>query len=251
MLTAYPKPEVRPAGTLPTGRFAFPGRMPWDAGVPPPHPSLAPGRVLPPVRQMRRAKAREIGSGLVAEGCNRQPELQASATGESGMPRLTITEIAARVGVHKSTVSRQVRRAGLVGPDGRVDLVAYEELRSGALDPALQTTGRAPAEPEGDAPQIAIERARKMAADAAMAEIELAKKRGELIEAAAAEAEYEDLFRRLRDRLLAVPQEVAGDCARLADEVAIEGRIAQALKAALRDFAGGLKESGNAVGGAA
>ena len=56
------------------------------------------------------------------------------------MPRLTLTDVAAAVGVHKSTVSRQARRANIVGADGKVDLDEYRALREG-LDPGLQTTG--------------------------------------------------------------------------------------------------------------
>ena len=50
-------------------------------------------------------------------------------------------------------------------------------------------------------------------------------------------AEQEDLTRKLRDRLLQVPQEVAADCARLGDEIAIQKTITQAIRRALDGLA--------------
>lgn len=166
------------------------------------------------------------------------------------MARMTITEIAAHVGVNKSTVSRQARKAGIVGADGKVDLEQYQALREQGIDPVLQTTGRGAAggaEPEDGS--LAAERRRKMAADATLAELELGRQRGELIPASATEAAQEDIARRLRDRILQVPREVAADCARLGEERAIEATITAALKRAMDDFAREL--SNDAMGRAA
>lgn len=153
------------------------------------------------------------------------------------MPRLTITEIAAHVGVHKSTVSRQAKRHGLVGADGKVDLDQYVALRDTSLDPALQTTGEAQsaAAATGNS-AFAEERRRKMAADAELAEIELGKAKGELLDAGMIEAEQEDVARIVRDRILLVPREVAADCAKLGDDVAIEATITMALRRALDEI---------------
>lgn len=153
------------------------------------------------------------------------------------MPRLTITEIAAHVGVHKSTVSRQVKRHGLAGADGKVDLDQYTALRDTSLDPALQTTG----DPQAAGAALgrgvlADERRRKMAADAELAEIELGKAKGELLDAGRIAAEQEDLARIIRDRILLVPREVAADCAKLGDDVAIEATITMALRRALDEL---------------
>lgn len=149
------------------------------------------------------------------------------------MPRLTVTEIASAVGVHKSTVSRQVRAAGLVDADGKIDLDAYKALRANALDPALQTA-RAPAR-LSESGTLSAERIRKLSADAELAEMQVRKARGELVEASSIDAATEDAFRRLRDLVLLVPRDVADDCARLGDAIAIEARIAQAIKARLRE----------------
>jgi hypothetical protein len=102
------------------------------------------------------------------------------------MPRLTITEIAAAVGVHKSTVSRQVRARGIVGADGKVDLEEYKQLREG-LDPGMQTTSR---EAATVLPRqvLADARNRKIEAEAATKELALAKLRGELIDTRSVDA---------------------------------------------------------------
>lgn len=121
------------------------------------------------------------------------------------MPRLTITEIAKQVGVHKSTVSRQVGKLELAGEDGLVDLDEYIAARAG-LDPALQTTGRAkPA--AAQATGMAAARHRKMEAEAERAELDLAQRRGELIERSLVAATLGPALRRLRDDLLAVPRD--------------------------------------------
>ena len=154
------------------------------------------------------------------------------------MPRLTITQIAARVGVHKSTVSRQARAHGLVGADNLVDLAEYESLRAGGLDPLLQTTGRAAAQPRGDSAEpsdLVAERTRKMAADAEAAEIALRRMKAELLDRGAVVAAVEDYGRRLRDRVLAIPRAKANDCAMAGDEIAIEGILTMALRSAFEE----------------
>lgn len=159
------------------------------------------------------------------------------------MPRMTMVAIAAAVGVHKSTVSRQCRSAGIVGADGLVDLEQYRALRAGGLDPALQTSGpdagraaaRASALVDPDAPILAAERARKMAADAQLAELALAKQRGELLDRDEVQRTQEDLARNLRARILMVPDQVAHELALLPDEAAIRGHLTLALERALME----------------
>ena len=155
--------------------------------------------------------------------------------------RMTVTEIAAHVGVHKSTVSRQARAHNLVGADGRIDLSAYQALRANGLDPVMQTSGPAVAASVDAESGLAAERLRKMAADAQLAELELGRQQGKLLDAARVEAEQEDIARRLRDRLLQVPREVAADCARLGEETAIEATLTQAIRRALDGLSTNLK----------
>ncbi len=156
------------------------------------------------------------------------------------MPRMTGAAVAAAVGVHKSTVSRQARAWGLVGPDGLIDLDAYRAARAGGLDPALQTTGTAAAAAlpplvDPDLPILAAERARKLAAEAQLAELALARQRGEVLERQAIERATEDLARSLRNRVLMVPRAIAQELAVLPDAAAIAGHLRLALERALTE----------------
>lgn len=150
------------------------------------------------------------------------------------MPRMTITAIAAAVGVHKSTVSRQARQGGLVGADGLVDLDQYRALRAGGLDPALQPAApRAPVAFDPDAPVLAAERARKMAADAQLAELELQRRRGDIfpreIVAGRAQLVFERAIARLAEALPAQSVKLAA----MTDQAAIADLLSAELKRAM------------------
>jgi hypothetical protein len=156
------------------------------------------------------------------------------------MPRLTITEIASRVGVHKSTVSRQARARGLVGEDGKVDLDQYQALRQTDLDPALQTTGTARPRSlviDPDAPQLAVERARKLAAEAERAEIELKARKGKLVSADDVASAEEDVWRTVRDKLMGAPRAWADDLLDVTEPSVMEARLRRRFNAMLREIA--------------
>ncbi|WP_127787136.1 hypothetical protein [Rhodovarius crocodyli] len=126
---------------------------------------------------------------------------------------MTMTAIAAELGVNKSTVSRQANDWGIVGPDKKVDIEEYKRRRAGDLDPALQTRGPAAggqltlgAQPQDDS-EFQRERTRKMAADAARAEMELQARRGELVPRTVVAGVIGPAARQLRERL----QEMARD----------------------------------------
>lgn len=138
------------------------------------------------------------------------------------MDKTTITEIARRIGVHKSTVSRQARAWKLVGRDGLVDFDAYQEHRAKGLDPALQTAPaplvehRVPEAEEGlgaaqgrdeGGPTLHAERVLKMAAERERAQIDLRVRKGELVERAAVAAVLMPWIRELRDAILGVPRD--------------------------------------------
>jgi transposase len=156
------------------------------------------------------------------------------------MPRLTITEIASRVGVHKSTVSRQARARGLVGEDGKVDLEQYQALRNTDLDPALQTTGAALPRAlviDPDAPQLAVERVRKLAAERERAEIELKARKGELVSASDVASSEEDVWRMVRDKFMAAPRAWADGLLEVTESAVMEARLRRLFNAALREIA--------------
>lgn len=142
------------------------------------------------------------------------------------MPRLTITEVAAIVGVHKSTVSRQARAAQLVGADGLVDLDAYKALRSTGLDPSLQPREKA-APAVADGPNYNAVRARREAAEAALAEMRLAQKRGETVSVSAVSQAAALAFGRAMGRFSEAWPEVAIDLAAMTDPAAIAERLAE------------------------
>jgi AcrR family transcriptional regulator len=156
------------------------------------------------------------------------------------VPRLSITDIAARVGVHKSTVSRQARANGLVGPDGKVDLAEYQTLRQTSLDPALQT-GAAPQAglslADVDGPVLAAERALKLAADRERAQIELAARKGELVPAADVASAEEDVWRTVRDKLMGAPRAWAEQLLDVSEAAVMEARLRRSFNALLREIA--------------
>lgn len=134
--------------------------------------------------------------------------------------RLTVTALAERAGVHKSTVSRQVRAWGLVGADGLIEVEAYVAKRQ-ELDPALQRT----AKPE-KAPGYASHKARNEAAKAELAELQLAERRGALILRSDVAPLIGGWSRQLRDELLAIPRDTVPDPVAAADcEAAINAAI--------------------------
>jgi AcrR family transcriptional regulator len=156
------------------------------------------------------------------------------------MPRLSITDIAARVGVHKSTVSRQARAHGLVGADGKVDLADYQKLRDTSLDPGLQTSsgasgGLLPADLDG--PVLAAERALKLAADRERAQIELAARKGELVPAADVASAEEDVWRTVRDKLMGAPRAWADQLLDVSEPAVMEARLRRSFNALLREIA--------------
>jgi hypothetical protein len=155
------------------------------------------------------------------------------------MPRLTGAEIGKRLGIHKSTVSRQARSAGLMSADKLIDLDAYQDLRATGLDPALQTTGRAGPADEAEPSALAIERQRKMAADASRAELELKIREGEFIPRAKVMSTLGPVAKRLRDTLCAVARETVRDAEdRTGAEAAIQAAVARFAEELMGDAAG-------------
>jgi hypothetical protein len=135
-------------------------------------------------------------------------------------------EIALEMDLHRSTVLRQAREWGLLDADGTVDLAAYQHARATLLDAAK----RPDAAGSPDLPVLAAERARKAAADASLAELQLAQKRGELLPAAEVAAAARRVFGAAMAELESGWTDVALTVARLTDP----GRITDELVAAQR-----------------
>lgn len=146
-------------------------------------------------------------------------------------------EYAKHRNVAPSTVTRWISNGELSAPalrsDGTIDVQRADAQLGGPPSAGLLPTPSAPSSPE---PEQLNDKKRRERADADLAEMKALEKAGELTDARSAELEYEDQAKRLRDTVLAVAREVAGDCARLGEPVAIEARIAMALGKALDGF---------------
>ena len=117
-------------------------------------------------------------------------------------------------------------------PDGMIE-VEQADAMLGLPTPQPQIFEPA-AESQGDV-AYAASRARREAANAALAQMELETARGKLIDREAAERAFEDRARRLRDHLLMLPSQVAEDCARNSEAHAVEAIILRAIEVALRE----------------
>lgn len=184
---------------------------------------------------------------------------------------VTKSEFARLRGCSPAYVSKLIRTQRLASPalrpDGKIDLALAASMLGGAA-PQMQAVPRAPADaawvivtrngtlsvpraPTGAAPDAATSasasggadtdyadaRARRETANARLAELTLAETERRLIDRDAAERDYEDRARRFRDRILAVPAEVAADCVGLDDARVIEARMEAGIETALLDLA--------------
>lgn len=125
-------------------------------------------------------------------------------------------------------------RAPALTPEGRIDVSAANAML-GAPMPQLQPLTSYPArdaDPGDDAEAYAASRAKREAANAEKAELELAELRARLVDKAEVDREVADLVSGLRDAILMVPREVADHCAGL-EGPAIEGVMMLALKRVL------------------
>lgn len=92
--------------------------------------------------------------------------------------------------------------------------IADEEWKGATLEDRVPITGPAARRPRDDdglpdgIPALHESRARREAAEAALAEIELAEKRGELVLAGDVEARLVNVFSSCKKKLLAVPSQV-------------------------------------------
>ena len=84
-----------------------------------------------------------------------------------------------------------------------------------------------------DAEDYATARARREAANATLAELELAEAEGRLIDRAAAERDYNARVVMLRDRMMELAARVADDLAGMGDASTVEAYLIPAIEAAL------------------
>jgi hypothetical protein len=148
---------------------------------------------------------------------------------------LSFADYARRRGCSRPLISKKVADGTIHGPaltaDRRIIPSIADAQLAAARDPS-QSALTLPAAGE-DAVNYARERARREAALAERAEIELRQRKGELLDRAATLRAVEDAVRAMRDRILTIPHDIAGELARLSDEREIEQHLRARLNAVL------------------
>lgn len=128
------------------------------------------------------------------------------------MGRLTLTQLADRVGVHISTISRAVSAGRVdVGPDGLVDEAGgvaqfnqnRRRRRARRADPELATLAE-PAGVVGSSTAFWDAKTRRETAEASLAELKEAEQRGDLVRRAVVERELAAVLVALRESLEAL-----------------------------------------------
>lgn len=150
-------------------------------------------------------------------------------------------QFARRRGCTDGYISKLIRTGKLrppaVTPDGRIDIEAADAMLGQPAQQPMPTStiDDSPVSPPEPTEEIsplsyAANRARREAANAKIAELELGELNGELVRRDVIGKEIADEIGGLRDALLMIPREIAGQCAMLADERAIEAVMTLALK---------------------
>lgn len=123
----------------------------------------------------------------------------------SGKELVTNAEAARRLGMTPVSIGQWAAKPGCpthgAGAKRRLVWPDFPKWRDQELARQIRSEAKADSKP-GDLEEA---KARKMAAEAELAELELAKARGELIAVEDAVKEAEQVFERLRARLIAVP----------------------------------------------
>ena len=161
---------------------------------------------------------------------------------------MSLRAYAKRVGVSVAAVSRAVKsgrlRASLT-PDGKIADAALADAEWAANTRAdrrpLTGRGAKPSQPAevtpGKTPDYGESRARREAAEAALAELELAKEQAKLVDAAEIERRIADDYGKVRVKLLGVPS-----AARQRDPTLTAAHLAlfdALVRSALEDLASG------------
>lgn len=127
---------------------------------------------------------------------------------ELGIPsaRMTVAEFARHRSVSVGTVGKAVTSGRVEkGPDGKID-VAKADAYWHALTKAGSGRG---ADEQAGPPELAAARLRRELANADLAELKAGEIRGELVSTAIVQATWHAAARVLRERLLALPAQIA------------------------------------------
>ena len=164
---------------------------------------------------------------------------------------LTVADYARHAGIHRSTVSRQVK-SGVIpnrAPPGArplIDPVEADTARATGLDHGKRRErGEAPAKApsskprDGDAapapPTFSEARIQREQAQAGLAELNLETRAGRLVNRAAVEAAAFEAGKILRERMLAVPVRLAGEIVTMVRDGAGDREVGALIGDKLRD----------------
>lgn len=103
--------------------------------------------------------------------------------------------------------------------------------------PAAKSNGRKKTLKASAAPTYWTNKSHREGAMAELAELEVGRRRGELVDAAQVRKAAFDAARLVRDSMLALPAQLAPEFAVISDAFAIEQRLRQALRRTLEDLA--------------
>ena len=147
---------------------------------------------------------------------------------------LNKNEVAEFFGVHLSTVNTWVRKGcpveskGTNGKDWRMDSKAVHEWREQLIVDRLT--------PDTQGMDIEEARLRKVAAEAAMVELDLAVRKGELLEMDAIAELCGNDYANLRAKLLAMPYKLASQAVTISDTVEMTALIESLIVEALEEL---------------
>ncbi len=172
------------------------------------------------------------------------------------MPELVSAEaIAAMLGVSGQAVRKAHAAGRLSSINGKFDpavaRIQWEAnrkrrpARPGASEPSAEppATGSGKS-PSGDGSDYWTAKTRRETAEASTAELKLAELAGTLVQRAQVDRMLFGAARTMRDQMLALPPRLAATLAPMSDPKAIELRIADEVRVALRAFAQQLRAGG-------
>lgn len=170
------------------------------------------------------------------------------------MATVSQAEFAAAIGKSRQYVHKLVKAGKLpVADDGNLDpdicKAVLAQMRDPARTLAAQNKGLAALlddEPDDAVPATTYNQAALIhkLAQGQMMQLQLRKEAGELVEKAEVEREGFDCSRIVRDRMMALPQEVAGELVGMTDEAQIRLYLKNKIRDALMEASANVSEGG-------